>query len=115
MRVNPESTVALDVDQHNHFLLFFVAFGVAVDSHPFNIPVVGFDITHSRHGKYKNVILSIIGRDGNGQNVELASAFVHVGNKDNIAWFSIKCINAGINLRMSLPCVIVDNFEKPWN
>ena len=99
MRINPGSFVALDVDQHNRFFRFFVVFEVAVNSHPFNIPVVGFDGTHSRHGKYNGVILSLIGRDGNGQNVKLASAFVHVENKDIVAWFFIQCINGGINFK----------------
>ena len=58
MCVNPDSTVALDVYQYNRFFRIFVAFGVAVDSHPFNIPVVDFDGTHSRHIKYNGLILS---------------------------------------------------------
>ena len=63
-RVNLDSTLALDVDQHNRYFRFVAAFGVAVDNHPFNVPVVDFDGTHSRHGKYIGGILSLIGQDG---------------------------------------------------
>ena len=75
-----------------------MTFGASAGSHSYNIPVVDFDGTHSRPHKLNGVILSIIGRDGNGQNVMLATAFVNVENKDKISWFFIHCINAGINL-----------------
>ena len=59
------------------------------------------------------MILSLIGRDGNGQNVKLASAFVHVENKDNVAWFFIQCINAGINFKNSAVMCDREKFKKP--
>ena len=74
-----------------------MSFSVCISSHSYNVPVVGFDGTHSRHGKYDGVILSLVGRDGNVQNMTLATAYVHVKNKDNITWF-FHCINAVINL-----------------
>ena len=75
------------MDQDNLFFRYFVYFGVCISSLSYNVPVFGFDGTHSRHGKYNGVILSLVGRDGNDQNITLATAFVHVENKDNIAWF----------------------------
>ena len=80
--VNPIALLQLTGTQS---FLFFVAFSVVVSCHPFNVPVVGFDSTHFRHRELNGVILSLIGRNGNGQNVKLAKAFVHVENKDKIA------------------------------
>ena len=90
--------MALEVDQDYRFYRLFVAFGVSVSSHIYNVPVVGFDGTHSRHQKFHGVILSQIGRDGNPQNVTLTTAFLNVKNTDSISWFFIHCIQAGINL-----------------
>ena len=65
-RVNPASAVALEVDQGNRLFRYFVSFGVCISIHSYNVPVVGFDGTHSRHEKYNGVIHSLVGRDGNG-------------------------------------------------
>ena len=64
----------------------------------YNVPVVGFDGTHSRHHKFNGVMLYLIGRDGNRHNVTLSTSFVNVENKDNVSWFFINFIRAGINL-----------------
>lgn len=36
--------------------------------------------------------------DGEGQNVQLATAYVHIKNKDNYILFIILCVQAGIPL-----------------
>ena len=75
----------------------FVAFGVSVSSHFYNVPVVGFDGKHPRHHKFNGLIFSHIGRDGNGQNVTLATAFVNVKNRDNRSWVFIYFIKDKTN------------------
>lgn len=96
-RKNKGSRVAVEVDQQNRFFRAFVAFGIAVQSQKYNVPVLGFDGTHSKNSKYNGVLLTLINRDGIGQNVTLATAFVPVENEDNIVWFLYHSIDAGIN------------------
>ena len=43
--------------------MIFVAFGASISRHRYNVPVVGFDGTQSRHSKYKVVIFSLAGQD----------------------------------------------------
>ena len=62
----------------------FVAFEVSVSSHLYNVSVIGFDGSHSRHQKFNDVIIFLIGREGKGKNVNLDTAVVNVENKDNI-------------------------------
>ena len=75
------------------------------------MPVVGFDGTRLRHSRYKGVILSLVGRDGNGQNVTLATAFVHLKNKDNIVCFFFTAFKLESTSLMSKSCVMVDTFK----
>uniref|UniRef100_K3W9V3 Transposase MuDR plant domain-containing protein n=1 Tax=Globisporangium ultimum (strain ATCC 200006 / CBS 805.95 / DAOM BR144) TaxID=431595 RepID=K3W9V3_GLOUD len=75
---NPGTTVRLEVDQHRRFMRGFVAFGADVSSQSWLSPLLGFDGTRSKYPKYNGVILSLAGRDGNGQNVTLATALVNV-------------------------------------
>ena len=95
-RCNPGSTVSLDVDQHHRFLRCFFSFGVVVASQHLMMPVLGFDGTHFRNARYNGVILSLLGRDGNGENVTMATAIANVENEANVAWFLLKCIDAGV-------------------
>jgi hypothetical protein len=94
---NPGTTVRLEVDQHRRFLRGFVAFGADVSSQPWLSPLLGFDGTHSKHPKYNGIILSLVGRDGNGQNVTLATALVNVESESNITWLLGLCVEAGIS------------------
>ena len=68
-RENRYSTDAIEVDKDKRFFRLFVAFEVSVSSHLYNVPVIGFDGTHSHHHKFNGVIISLIGRYGIGQNV----------------------------------------------
>ena len=63
----------------------FVTFRVPVRRHPYNFSVVGFDVTHSQHHISNGVILSRIGRDGDGLHVMLTAAFMNMENKHSIS------------------------------
>ena len=97
MRVNKAINVALEVDQGNSFYRFFVAFGASISSHCYNVPVAEFDGTHSPHSNYNDVILSLVGGDGNGQ-CHACHGVCAVKDKDNIVLFFLDCIEAGIDL-----------------
>jgi hypothetical protein len=44
------------------------------------------------------VVLSLLGRDGNNQNITLATALVNVESEANILWILERCLGAGIHL-----------------
>jgi hypothetical protein len=58
--------------------------------------VLGFDGTHSTNDKYKGVLLTLIGRDGNGNNVTIAFAVVHSENEANIVFLFGTVSNGGV-------------------
>jgi hypothetical protein len=73
--------VALDLDTKDQFFRTFVALGSAVENLPSCLPMYGFDGTHSKNDKYRGVILTLLGRDGNGNNMTIALAVVHSENE----------------------------------
>jgi hypothetical protein len=88
--------VALDLDTKYQFFRTFVALGSAVENLPSCLPMYGFDGTHSKNDKYRGVILTLLGRFGNGNNMTIALAVVHSENEKNIQWFFENCDAAGI-------------------
>ena len=86
-KINPGTTVRLEVDRRGRFLRCFLAFEMAMRSQLILIPLLGFDGSHSRHPKYNGVVLSLIGRYGNGQNITLATALVNIENESKVVVF----------------------------
>lgn len=83
---NPGTHVALDLDTDQRFFRAFVSLGATISSLENCLPVLGFNGTHSKNDKYRGVILTLISRDGNGNNITIAFAVVHSENEANIEW-----------------------------
>ena len=64
----------------------FLAFGPCIDAFIHMLPVISVDETFLT-GKYKGMILTAIGVDGNNQILPLAIAFVESENFDSWLWF----------------------------
>ena len=84
------------MDQHNR-LFMNLWHSERTPTAILSIPVVGFDGTHSRHGKYNGDIISLIGGDENLQKVKLASALDHVETRTTLRGF-IQWADAEIDL-----------------
>jgi hypothetical protein len=94
--LNSGCHVALDLDTEERFLRAFVSLGFADTSVAKNSQLFGFDGTHSKNDRYRGIILTLISRDGNGNNITAALAVVHSENKSNIMWFFRQCVLSGI-------------------
>lgn len=77
-------------------------------SHPFTARhqvagqrVHGIDGMFMKHGKLDSIILVLVGRDGNNENITLATALCGSDSADNCAWFVDQCLASGINLSCS--------------
>lgn len=64
----------------------FLAFGPCIDAFRHMLPIISVDGTFLIE-KYKSMILTAIGVDGNNQILPLAIAFVESENFDNRLWF----------------------------
>ncbi|KAG1693221.1 hypothetical protein DVH05_023686 [Phytophthora capsici] len=89
-RKNPGSRVCCQLDSE----------GRAVNVQDAFLPVWECDGTHMKDPSYNGICLTIIGKDGNKQNVPIAVAYVHKETIDNFAWFFGNCIVAGIKLNI---------------
>ena len=83
--------IDLAVDQDGRFLRVFVSCGASVAVQGHLLPILGFDGTHCKSDKYNGVILTLIGRDGQGKNFPLAFALVPVESEDHVMWFFESC------------------------
>ncbi|EEY65083.1 uncharacterized protein PITG_16551 [Phytophthora infestans T30-4] len=76
----------------------FLSIGSAVNVQDAFLPAWECDGTHMKDPSYNGICLTIIGIDGNKQNVHITVAYVHKETVDNFAWFFGNCIVAGIKM-----------------
>ncbi|KAE9049311.1 hypothetical protein PR003_g3340 [Phytophthora rubi] len=62
------------------FFRAFIALGFVVNILRDCFSMNSLDGTQSKNNKYRGVILTLIGRDGNGNNITVAFAVVHSEN-----------------------------------
>ncbi|OQR92008.1 hypothetical protein ACHHYP_04140 [Achlya hypogyna] len=97
-RLNPSCRVALEADTKSRFYRAFVSFGVFVAGGQYNMPVMGLEAAHFKTKHYKGSSLTLVQKDGNGQNVVVAMAIVPKESVDNYFWFFQNCTCAGITV-----------------
>ncbi|GMF58889.1 unnamed protein product [Phytophthora fragariaefolia] len=97
-RRNPGSRVCCQLDSKGRFYRAFLSIGSVVWAQDAFLPVWECDGTHMKDPLYNGICLSIIGKDGNKQNVPVAVAYIHKETVDNFAWFFCNCIVAGMKM-----------------
>ncbi|KDO32671.1 hypothetical protein SPRG_19415 [Saprolegnia parasitica CBS 223.65] len=97
-RANPTCRVSLEADTKSRFYRAFVSFGVFVAAGPRSMPVMGLEAAHFKTKHYKGSSLTLVQKDGNGQNVVVAFAILPKESVDNYFWFFANCTTAGITV-----------------
>ncbi|OQR85671.1 hypothetical protein THRCLA_10656 [Thraustotheca clavata] len=97
-RLNPTCRVALEPDSKCRFYRMFIAFGNFVAAGPSNMPVMGLEAAHFKTKHFKGSTLTLLQKDGNGQNVVVAMAIIPKESVDNYYWFFQNCSCAGITI-----------------
>ena len=105
-----EATVQLvKIPGHPQLAVFgrmFFSFAICIEAFKYCRPVLCIDGTFLT-GKYKGVILTAIGVDGNGQIVPVAFAFVESENYDSWLWF-LRLLKSGVVKDRPNVCILHD-------
>lgn len=100
-KLNDNSVVALQLDEDSRFFRCFISCKTVLRTIDACFPVYCLDAGHCSGADYNGVYLILTGVDGEGYNIQLAMAYVHVENKENYLWFITLCIEAGVPLSSS--------------
>ena len=60
--------------------------------------ILGIDGSFLKHGRYKSIMLILVGRTGNGSNIILAVGICDGESESNCDWFLRHCILEGVKI-----------------
>ncbi|KAE8962058.1 hypothetical protein PR001_g29834 [Phytophthora rubi] len=95
---NPTSIAECEFNAEGGFVRVFISHPYAARYSTDGQRVGGVDGAFLRHGKYKNIHMILVGRDGNSKNMILAIALCAKEDGDNCEWFFRSCLRAGVKI-----------------